>query len=682
MPQGAYDATKAYTINNLVAMYGMSFLANGDVAAGYAPAQLNQDGTVSLINTDKWTLFAGDPSAYNMKQYFDDTVEQITALIANKANIDGWYSTLTVGAAENLVGRGTTPAVISFRPAGGTQDIGSGAASIAKIKGRTDAWNQSVMASMLRSSGTSNGITYTNNGDGSLRIVGTAEANGNILPFGTTVTFLASHKYFLINAGSGSISVYASPIGFGINTTGKIFACESTQTPSINRSINAGESIDMLFIPKIIDLTLLYGAGREPATVAAFLAEYPEALTAPFNLGVLVPNKVTALVTDGFNQWDEQWELGEYDTSTGQKKAGNTTIRCVNLIRVMPNTNYYCSNGTVPGVNGTIAMFYDANESLITNIDNGRNYSGIGNILFTTPSNAAFMSLYTAETTYNNDLAINLSHSGIRNGEYEPYWTATHNIDHSKIYGKLNGAGEMVQIAPYGFRGVGGNYDEVDVVKKEAYIRRAWVDMGTLTWTYESGSGLMYAPIANIVDPGNPRRVPLACAKYTGIYDGCTLENTPDKSIFNRTTPNLGVMVKDSAYTDAAAFKTAMNGVMLDYQLATPLRYTDLMYSEDGGQTFTEIPSNYRVDDFGTERRLPDGLVDGAPASTPLVAEIAYAMNAVDPLRNLPRNYLSKQSTENLLAAMQSAGIIAGYTMTYDEDNAEYDFTITAPAGA
>ena len=60
------------------------------------------------------------------------------------AKIDGYYQTLTAGAAENLVGRGTTPAVISFRPAGGTQDIGTGAASIAKIKGRTDAVNQIV----------------------------------------------------------------------------------------------------------------------------------------------------------------------------------------------------------------------------------------------------------------------------------------------------------------------------------------------------------------------------------------------------------------------------------------------------------------------------------------------------------------------------------------------------------
>lgn len=118
--------------------------------------------------------------------------------------------------------------------------------------------------------------------------------------------------------------------------------------------------------------------------------------------------------------------------------------------------------------------------------------------------------------------------------------------------------------------------------------------------------------------------------------------------------------------------RTALLGVTFIYELETPEEYL----------LDTPIASNYRVDDFGTERRLPDGIVDGAPASTPLVADIQYAMNAVDPLRNLPRNYLSKQSTENLLAAMQSAGIIAGYTMTYDEDNAEYDFTITAPAGA
>lgn len=50
------------------------------------------------------------------------------------------------------------------------------------------------------------------------------------------------------------------------------------------------------------------------------------------------------------------------------------------------------------------------------------------------------------------------------------------------------------------------------------------------------------------------------------------------------------------------------------------------------------------------------------------------------PLFNaLPNNYLSKESAENMLNAMVSAGVIQSYTMTWDAANNRYAFVITAP---
>ena len=692
------NAAAATTAANSAAADATAGAAAANSAAAAATAAKEAaDLATTAANTAAATANTAAEAANSAAAAAEAAAAQIPALVANKANIDGWYSAMTVGAAENLVGRGTTPAVISFRPAGGTQDIGTGAASIAKIKGRTDGWNQGVRNAQFDAVGNwnSTNATFSVSGD-----KGTFTANAqnggiyqnNVLPkeagrkvfvavtLKTTAAVNEIDVYMyggyaiLRNASSGyqTISGYITTnASWGVDLNNNHIQIRDRRT--------AGWDAVVVASVVAIDLTLEYTAGREPATAAAFLSEYPEALIAPYNAGKLIPNKVTALVTDGYNQWDEQYEVGKaISPETGAAVTNNTTSVAKNFIPVFPNTEYYYQNGT--WANRRIA-YYDIAQNFISL------FQTPGNGKFTTPANCYFVKFYWLGTTYNHDIAINLSHSGIRDGEYEPYWTSTLNIDHSKIYGKLNGAGEMVQIAPNGFRGVGTNCDEVDVVRKEAYIRRAWVDMGTLNYGYNSGSTYPYfsaqVPGMAILANGNANTIISGKLASISAVTNISWFSTHD---YNKMMCMIGgedrIMLQDTAYSDAAAFKTAMSGVMLDYQLATPLHYTDLMYSEDGGQTFVEIPAGYRVDDYGTERRLPDGLVDGAPASTPLVAEIAYAMNAVDPLRNLPRNYLSKQSTVNLLAAMQSAGIIAGYTMTYDEDNAEYDFIITAPTGA
>lgn len=598
----------------------------------------------------------------------------VKTALDGKANPDGYYQQMVSGAAESLIAKELSDAVISYR----ATPSGTGAASIAKIKGRTDAWNQ-VMKPGVFGAQSAAGVTITDNNDGTFTVNGTANGNAQISPV-TNLNLIAGHKYAYATI---RLSGNAAP-AFGIvGTTDSNQNGWTIRTSSGSGAlsdayfyISSGASYDNVQVQvPLIDLTRLYGAGREPATAAAFLAEYPEALTAPYNAGKLINNKMTALVTDGFNQWNEVWESGRLDTTTGADYANDTLIRTKGFMRVLPNTEYYCYFGAINGGTSVWAMFYDENQNVIAGYSTGigvsANASNISNATFTTPTNCAFMRFYWFGTTYANDIAINLSHSGIRNGEYEPYWTSTLNIDHSKIYGKLNGAGEMVQIAPDGFRGVGSNYDEVDIVRKEAYIRRAWVDMGTLNWTYQAnvmgGSNAKSGFYASVIGFKNysGNELPLGlCVKYpasspNALYSGADKAFT----IFNN---NLFIADSSAGY-DPAAFKTAMDGVMLDYQLATPLHYTDLMYSEDGGQTFTEIPSNYRVDDFGTERRLPDGIVDGAPASTPLVALINYPIN-------LPKTYQNQDSMDDFANKLASA---LGFTWSKTWNGVKYVYTIT-----
>lgn len=161
-----------------------------------------------------------------------------------------------------------------------------------------------------------------------------------------------------------------------------------------------------------IDLTLMFGAGNEPSTVAEFEALYPLPYY-DYNQGALINNAAEGVKTVGFNLWDEEWEVGAFDTTTGAKKTATNTIRSKNYIKVFPNTAYYLS--LAPKV--ASVYYYDSNQNFIS-----FEYNASG--LRTTPANCYYMMFVgtsTYGTTYANDICVNISDTS-RNGTYEPHW--------------------------------------------------------------------------------------------------------------------------------------------------------------------------------------------------------------------------------------------------------------------
>ena len=128
-------------------------------------------------------------------------------------------------------------------------------------------------------------------------------------------------------------------------------------------------------------------------------------------------------------------------------------------------------------------------------------------------------------------------------------------------------------------------------------------------------------------------------------------------------TGHLGILA-DATYSDAASFKTAMAGVPLYYELATPL-----IYELDNFQ----LPLPYRVDDYGTEE------IKGAENSVAPTLNIRYGINAGDTITNLPKNYISAESIDQLLATMSSA-MGGTWTKTWDAANGRYTFSFTQAA--
>ena len=101
------------------------------------------------------------------------------------------------------------------------------------------------------------------------------------------------------------------------------------------------------------------------------------------------------------------------------------------------------------------------------------------------------------------------------------------------------------------------------------------VDLGTLNYAYSAGYSLFYAYVegAKFNGAGSLKGFDCYCSQYKSRGDiAWTNFENGDINVGSDTAGNNRpyVNIKDTAYNDASAFKTAMNGVQLCYPLQTP----------------------------------------------------------------------------------------------------------------
>ncbi|MBO7314945.1 MAG: hypothetical protein J6U49_04680, partial [Alistipes sp.] len=373
----------------------------------------------------------------------------------------------------------------------------------------------------------------------------------------------------------------------------------------------------------IHDLTQMFGAGNEPTTIEEFYERLPQGVDInAYNEGEIIDGNYEAIETVGFNQWDEQWDIG-YINSEGVDGPSTGAIRSINYINVLPNTQY-CSNinnYSYLGGKGISLRYYNASKKIIGTGAMFANWTTSQNTI-TTPKDCFFIRFYAAipPEEYNNDICINLSHTGVRNGEYEPY--EKHIKDLSVIQ----------KYFPNGMRSAGSIYDEIRYNEAteqwEAVQRIGVVDLGELTWGYLSSILSFYTTIATIASPTTN----MLSDRFVNYPSGVTSSAQGDKIMSCHAG---GICrFRDTSYgEDVTAFSAAMQGVMLNYELAEPI-ITPIV---------EPIQLDYWVEDFGTERLKSTG------GSTPFKADIIYQFNATDRIRDNYRNIalLSKSKMDN-----------------------------------
>ena len=296
------------------------------------------------------------------------------------------------------------------------------------------------------------------------------------------------------------------------------------------------------------------------------------------NDGNLLNVNMEGVRTVGFNQWDEEWETGGINHTTGEDTPNPSTIRSKNYIPVIHGTQYYTRYNTY-------MHYYDANKEYIS-------YAYVATV-FTVPDNACFARFNTESAyggTYKHDICINIS-DPTRNGEYKPYTTDTRNIDIATYF-------------PDGMKSAGSIHDELTISK--AVKRVGVVDLGALSWSTATASGgnirFVNTTLKTVIakQPDDNAAANVICMALPSISANKSYQN------------NLGIAVdgggnvygNDLVSTSATAFQAAMSGVMLYYELATPVE-TEIT---------PPLTMTYTVEQGGTEQIvIPTGENSAAP---------------------------------------------------------------------
>lgn len=457
------------------------------------------------------------------------------------------------------------------------------------LYGKCVAWNQLVNIATNSQTQTINGVTITDNRDGSYTINGTATAEITA-SLGSPFQGIANHVYLLKGCPSGgSASTYRLLEGYsyrlGDTGNGSINSLLSSGNASIIVNIKSGTVCNnLVFWPQFFDLTLSYGSGNEPTTVAQFVENYPE-IHYPFDAGSIKGSAVTKIISKGKNLFDNnELTYGGYSTSDGSGGVNVDSIRPSLRILCKPSTDYYLKafNFTNPALlyKATYIHFWDADGNYLSFTANYNNTIAIG---WTTPANAAEMAfqIYSGDHNYYGNLPIDpqimLVEGSVAPTKYEPYFKEELNIP--------------TAVQGFAQRGIGGVQNELDFEHKKAIAR-----MAEYTFT-----GNEYAAVSNTNSDGIVT-IQMNLAYYL---------SSPSASLNNNLMPNALCKTYGSAVNNESG-SFYFNGTNLFVNMGkttladTQAALTKIVYQLDE-ESVTDLSSIGDLGDFNPYLKIKIG---------------------------------------------------------------------------
>lgn len=355
------------------------------------------------------------------------------------------------------------------------------------------------------------------------------------------------------------------------------------------------------------DLTLMFGSGNEPTSVEEFEKMFP-ADYYPYAAGEIVSAGVESIVKQGKNLFDYTDKI-YYGANASKVENG--------IVYTKGLTTTVLNIPTIIGNKYTLSFKVKSNAAnqggLRWSLQKGKNTSyahdsSLIKLEVGYAANTEYQAVvpFVADTDFVSLCTIvgMVYDVQLENGDiatdYSPYYQTGYPIP------------DAIKALPgYGWSaGTARNY--VDYENKKYVQCVGSVDLGTLNWGINTTSTVgnhFYAPAKHLnfkyLGAFGTTIYNALCSKYRTVARSSNV--FVDKTLaIDGVTVVSQIQVKDTAYTDATAFKQAMQGVILYYELETPI-VTDIssLIPDDflrnieveakGSVTFKNSNDNYHI---------------------------------------------------------------------------------------
>lgn len=431
--------------------------------------------------------------------------------------------------------------------------------SVKSVGGKSVVWNQLISQLIEAKSASVTGAKLT---DKTLQISGTS-TNVVFLRIVPVQTAIIGHKY-LFHSHASDTAELSNFNGFYNNESetdkrfyeygkGTIFT-NADNAIEMRLRLDADVTVNFQITPQLFDLTAMFGSGNEPTTVEEFEAMFPAAYY-PYNAGEIVSAGVTEVVEQGRNLFDVEKcaALGLY---YGFEIDTNKTLQIALKDGKTCPTN--ASFGIAYTRGNTMANWLITSQGVVeTKTDSSKMTDSTQIMVVCYPGNK--------ETMQSIADAFDIMLVG---GIYKPDTMPAYAPFHRNEYP----IPEAIKALPgYGWSaGTARNY--VDYENKRYVQCVDSVDLGTLSWRVGDSVSFETFQLKGQKLTKNYDIAPnILCSKYPAKTQNELWGKTNVTGITTNANVDGCVHVNDTSYTDATAFKQAMQGVILYYELANPI---------------------------------------------------------------------------------------------------------------
>ena len=544
----------------------------------------------------------------------------VVDIIDGKAERDAYAPELAAGSADNIAGADVDESSWLHRAGGAPRD---GVAKVESIKGRTVVWNQLVPESGRQTTSTMefNASDYI------------FENHKYLIAVNVAPTESATNPLFTLYGRREGASSNITLAYLRVPSTGRYAQIFTSQATLHGGSVNTAGHF-WLYVWQIAeredfvlyDLTLMFGAGNEPATVEEFEAMFPENYYA-YDAGSLLSVDVRGVESVGRNllptvESPQTQALAGFSVTANRN--GSFTIGGTPSSGTAPRIRFRLSTPIVLKDGMSIKIRNDARDvsssadaSTICfwresdSLNSPELELGLSSVnrIYTPQSGSAHIGIEYAYIGFKRNTATSGAEITI-SPSFESNPAPTSYVPYSKFTRAL----PVADYFPDGMKSAGNAYDELTAGR--AVKRVGAVVGGELEWQIWDATidDVFYAVVAGKTNGIHN----IECSDYPNNKSATGVNSLGNNQSIGSNS-NSRIYVKSSAFVGKSAgeVKTLVSGVTFYYELATP--------------TVTEIdpPLNltYRAEAGGTERAIVDEQAT-APQSAPPTWAIAYGYTA------------------------------------------------------